>query len=146
MAVVQAVRAGDEAGTRGFGLRDHQQRSLRFQPVDERVQKRPDAFLSRCAGTEGRRAVDEGCLELALLLVQQRLGQRATVGEAPVDRANADACLGGDFVKSEAFDSADGDQVCRRTQDLLPVAGRVGPLDRVASGDRESHAGSLPLD
>jgi hypothetical protein len=90
------------------------------------VRERDQALGGRGSWAERGRAVQERRLERVFLVVEQGLRECALVGEAAVDRADADAGRGRDLVQCEAVDASGREQVRRGGQDLAPVACGVG--------------------
>ena len=81
--------------------------------------------------------MQELLLQVALGLVDQRLGEPGPVAEAVEDRALGHARLARDVAHGHGLDAALGEQPPRRLEHPPAVAGRVGALRPGLVGDRQ---------
>ena len=121
------------AGARAGRVDLEQQVAVLGGQRQQRVEEGGQALARRRARAERRRAAEELLLQLALGLVDQRLGEPGPVAEAVEDRALGHAGRAGDVAHRHRLDAALGEQLPRRLEHAPAVAGGVGALAGRAS-------------
>jgi hypothetical protein len=111
--------------------------AVAFEQIDHRAVEGGEALSRRRPRPERRRPAEQRVLKDALMLVEQRERDRRHVGIASVERALADAGLGGDALHRHLAGLRE--QPLGRREHAGTVARRVGAL---AGG---AHEPSLPM-
>jgi hypothetical protein len=116
------IRACEVAAPRASAVRGDQEVGVLDGEVEDRVEEGAETLSRGGSRPERRLAVDDGLLELALTVVQQRKREPGAVAEAVEDGSLADARGARDLLHRHVRHAALGEQAPRRGEDLLAVA------------------------
>jgi hypothetical protein len=112
----------------GLALCDQREREVPVLELDEGEQEGFEPVRRRCSGTERGATAEEGILEIAHVVADQRLGEPGAVTEAPEHSALAHPGRGGDRIHRQSGRAVLGNEMSRGGEDPLPIGGGVDPL------------------
>jgi hypothetical protein len=113
--------------------------AVALQQVDHGGVERGEPVGGRHAGAERRPTADQAFLQVALVRVEQRDGDRGAVRVAAVEGGPPDAGGPGDVLHAHRVGAAGGEEPVGGGEDLGPVAGGVGALHPEDSNGRVVH-------